>query len=82
MFYAEMETEHFTFRAIASYELEAKTAILRGWKKHAKEVAKTGFTSEALSWKTFDELDDYYGINVLEIEINNCFRDDTDLKTK
>ncbi len=67
---AVLQTEHFTFRALAADDRAAKRAILRGWKRHQKEY---GFVAER---NTVAELDDWYGISTYPVELNDCLRDD------
>lgn len=79
MVYAEMQTEHYTFRAIASYRPEAIAAIKRGWEEHMKQMSRT---SDDLQMITSEKLEDHYGINTFIMDINNCLRDDVTLNVR
>ena len=73
MYYAEMQTEHYTWRAIASDRETAVEAIKRGWRQHAENTLKR--TGRALGVKV-TELEDHYGINVLVMPLNACLMDE------
>lgn len=75
MIFAEMQTEHFTFRAIGADKDAAMRAILRGWQKHMKPHGGNLYNTVA-------ELHDWYGINTYPMEMNECLRDDTILGVK
>lgn len=79
MFLATMETEHYTFRAIASTADDAKKAIKRGWKAHMKQCLKNGATWDGIP---LSEIEEWYGINVFPMEMNECLRDDSILGVK
>lgn len=73
MFYAEMTTEHYTFRAVAAYRDEAVKAVRRGWKAHVEQVLRITGHQVGIHPR---EIEGHYGINVYEMDLNECMRDD------
>ncbi len=71
LFLATMQTEHYLFQSVAADAAAAKKAIARGWVRHLTE--KNLWTDRTI--KTALELEDWYGINVTELELNDCARD-------
>ncbi len=66
IYIATMQTKHFTFQALGTSPEAAKKAILRGWKKHLGPLGGR---------KTLAEIENWYGVNVTELQMNDCARD-------
>ncbi len=79
MFLATMETENFTFRALGATIELAKEALIRGWKAHIKQC-EAYHTDGYYPHESLPE--DWYGINVYPMEMNECLRDDDVLGVK
>ncbi len=61
---AEMETEHYTWRAVGRTEEEAVFAIVNGWAHGVGCERRTPMTQE--------ELEEYYGINRWAMRFGKC----------
>ena len=68
IYIATMQTEHFTFQALGASSEAARKASLRGWLRHLGGLGDGGR-------RTLAELEDWYGINVTALEMNDCARD-------
>ncbi len=82
MFYAEMITEHYTFRALAATGQAAKEAIFRGWMKHHKVLDGPNGPLPRPTLCELAGLEGWYGINIYRLEMNECLRDDVVMEVK
>lgn len=64
VWYAEMQTEHYTWRAVGKTEEEAVLAIVNEWAHGAGWEDRTPMTRE--------ELEEYYGINRWPMRFGKC----------
>ena len=64
MWIAELDTEHFRFRALGATEGKALAALKRGWKKHREQY------DGVAPFSMFAE-----DVTAYEIQPGECFRD-------
>ena len=64
VWFAEMQTEHYTWRAVGRTEEEAVLAIVNEWAHGVGYENRTPMTRE--------ELEEYYGINSWEMRFGKC----------
>ncbi len=82
LYLATMETGRHFFQSVASTENDAKTAILRGWTEHRKSIGADFLDIRVYCRSgTVKDLEEYFGINVTAIEMNDCARDCESLGT-
>jgi hypothetical protein len=67
---ATMNSEHFEWVALGETKEQAGKALLRRWNKHKIAMAKYG--REVESFRTWSELNEYYGIRFWELEPNRA----------
>ena len=75
MFIAIMDTGNYQFVTVSESELTAKDNIRKAWRKHMKNRER--FPS--LDMTPISEIEEYYGINVTEINMDGVVRDETTL---
>ena len=64
MFFANMESESFSWYACGNTEIEAKESILNKW-NDSDGIYRSPFNS-------VEEMEEYYGINVMELKPGEC----------
>lgn len=64
VWYAEMQTEHYTWKAVGKTEEEAVSAIVNEWAHGSGYERRDPMTRE--------ELEEYYGINRWFIKFGQC----------
>jgi hypothetical protein len=74
---AEMETEHYSWRALGHTEDQARDAIEQAWIAH-HEALNLG-PSDYDYVVTPDDLNDYYGVRVTQLEVGSGYRDESKL---
>lgn len=81
MVLAELNTEHFQFKALAGNEREAKMAVVGAFQRHLMENGSTprdwadavGMDYGVASFEQFfAALQDWYGINTYDFGSDNC----------
>ena len=65
LFIAELETRHFSFRAVGSSEDDARKTMKKAWRKHAKQYGP--------NVAPFSDYED--GVNVWEASLGTMLRD-------
>lgn len=71
MFVATMDTEHYHWTALGATEEEARYALSSGFLRHLEALGA--------EWDKDDSPEDWYGVNVLEVQPGQCFRDYTEV---
>ena len=76
MFIAIMDTGNYQFVTVSESELTAKDNIRKAWRKHMKKIRER---VPGLDMTPVSEIEEYYGINVTEINMDGVVRDETTL---
>lgn len=80
---AEMETDHYSWRATGSTEALARAALAEGWDAHLAAVAlEDGGPGSAEPDSTGEQALDYYGARVWQSRIGVCYRDETEVANR
>lgn len=76
MFIALMESETCTWISKGDTAQDAKKALLKEWNKRQDTMKrydkKHGVINDYYKYATPEELEDYYGINIIDFSKTNC----------
>ena len=76
MFIAIMDTGRFQFVTVSESESKARANIRKAWREHMKEML-TVFPG--MDMTPVSEIEDYYTVNVIQINMDGVVRDETTL---
>ena len=76
MFIASKDTGNDQFVTVSESELTAQDNIREAWRKHMKKIRER---FPGLDMTPVSEIEEYYGINVTEINMDGVVRDETTL---
>lgn len=72
MFVATMESESMSWVSLGSTKEEALEAIRKKWNTRQRVLKKSGRIYGTMIFKNTEDIDNYYGISVYELNCGEC----------